>query len=83
MFVDDDYRARISDFGLPIQLCDRILSSGNISGVYRWFAPEVIYSGDDEGGEFVVKPHSDIYSFAMTALEVIFTILSGSTRQSN
>jgi hypothetical protein len=39
----------------------------------RWMAPEVMDPGPDTGadtGEYAVTPKSDVYSFAMTTLEV-------------
>ena len=40
--------------------------SAGVSSAYRWFAPEVSKAG-------TMTPSSDVFSFAMTMLEVIAT----------
>lgn len=74
MFIDDSGRARISDFGFTNQICDQVLSVPNTTAIYRWFAPELLAS-NGENGDYNelgtnVTPACDIYSFAMTAVEV-------------
>lgn len=65
ILVDDTGRARLTDFGLAAIALDHEPTE-SLKGGYavRWAAPEIL---DEEGP---VSRESDIYSFAMVAIEV-------------
>ena len=74
VLVDDSGHARLTDFGFSNQICDIVLTAPNTAAIFRWFAPELLDPSSDISGRSGIgsnaTPASDVYSFAMTALEV-------------
>ena len=83
--MDNDGNARLTDFGFLHQItarrpnaCQNEWELG-VAQLYRWFAPELLARKDwdmqhgptwDEEVTENTTPASDMYAFAMTALEV-------------
>ncbi|KAJ3125834.1 hypothetical protein HK100_010559 [Physocladia obscura] len=64
VLVDDDGKAIVADFGLWDYRLEAAADGVARNGWRRWNAPEVL-----RGGKF--RPHSDVYSFAMTMYEIL------------
>ncbi|KAJ3062324.1 hypothetical protein HDU99_005254, partial [Rhizoclosmatium hyalinum] len=64
VLVDDAGKAVVADFGLWEYRRDVGIDGLARNGWRRWTAPEVLRGGN-------LKPHSDVYSFAMTMYEIL------------
>ncbi|KAJ3109467.1 hypothetical protein HK100_003295 [Physocladia obscura] len=64
VLVDDGGKAVVADFGLWDYRVEAAANGVFRNGWRRWNAPEVL-----RGGKF--RPHSDVYSFAMTMYEIL------------
>jgi len=73
VLVDEDGRPRICDYGLAFIIEPSEFTSIKTAGACRWTAPEIMSppedSTNDDSGALFTK-ESDIYAFAMTALEI-------------
>ncbi|KAF8634522.1 hypothetical protein AX17_004195 [Amanita inopinata Kibby_2008] len=71
IFVHDGPRAVISDYELVMIINAQEFTSYKPAGAARWIAPELTTSADDEdygGPKYSLQ--SDVFAFAMTAIEV-------------
>ena len=67
--------ALLSDFGVSRILQTSGFTTSNIAGTCRWMPVELLVQDDDDGDvdqdiQLPVTPETDIWSFAMTILEV-------------
>ncbi|EMD37558.1 hypothetical protein CERSUDRAFT_94559 [Gelatoporia subvermispora B] len=70
VLVDEDGIARIADFGLSsFTYEDKIETDTELTGSTRWMAPE-LFDPDEFHGKTVRTTYSDVYAFAMTAIEI-------------
>jgi len=72
VLINDDGIAVIADFGLSRILTERGFTTDNVGGSVRWMAPELLVppkfaDGTEELGVTFV---SDVWAFAMTAVEI-------------
>ncbi|PFH50547.1 hypothetical protein AMATHDRAFT_60805 [Amanita thiersii Skay4041] len=69
IFISDEGKPLLADFGLSKIVAEingvPLTQSRGISSSYRWMAPELCT------GEAIMSTSSDIYSFAMTVLELM------------
>lgn len=72
VLVNDERRACISDFGLSRILEVTGFTTKSVGGTCRWMAQELIAPSDDDDDEIIpqVTTESDVWAFAMTAIEV-------------
>lgn len=69
ILIDDNEKALLCDFGLGSINGVMNFTSANVCGTCRWTAPEIMTPPEDM--PFVPStPASDVYSFAMTMIEV-------------
>ncbi|TFK51372.1 kinase-like protein, partial [Heliocybe sulcata] len=68
ILMDSQGVPRLSDAGLCLVLSEADFTRISVGGVSRWTAPEVLL---DEGSEIPFTKQSDMYSFAMTMLEIL------------
>ena len=79
MLIDADGFPRICDYGLAFIIEPSEFTSIKTAGACRWTAPEILdppedgISTDDSLALFTKE--SDVYAFAMTALEVIILFM--------
>ena len=66
--IDDYGRALLSDIGHELVVADANLNNAETHSSCRWTAPEVLLSPNLSSE--IYTTNADIYSFAMTALEV-------------
>lgn len=69
ILMGSDGVARISDYGLEIDLCD-MASSESVLDDVRWMAPEVLGTKNKRVPPGDRGKSADIYSFAMVMFEV-------------
>jgi serine/threonine protein kinase len=75
IFIDETWGVQIADFGLAI-ISDATSNTQTVNGrgTIRWMAPELHFPSAFELQFFTPTYASDVYAFACTCLEVIFTL---------
>ena len=70
ILIRDDGTACLADYDLFQIIGDAQLTSTNIAGAARWTAPEIFNSDEAKLVNLPYTAKSDVYSFAMTIIEV-------------
>ena len=75
--------ACLGDFGLSsiASFSCTETSAHGARGTVRWMAPELILPVDEKSSRRSTK-ESDVYAFAMVAIEVLYTLIPNSARDS-
>ena len=75
IMIDEEGNARLTDFGISRMLDARGTTTKTIGGTVRWMARELVLPDDDDDTAAVpVTYESDVWSFGMTVLEVLFSL---------
>lgn len=78
MLIDGRGQAVLSDYGLAFIIESSDFTSVKTAGTCRWTAPEIMSPPEDDSHTetpFLFTLSSDIFSFAMTSIEVYLVLI--------
>jgi serine/threonine protein kinase len=70
IFIDDNWRVRLADYGLSVNSDMTVIFSSTGRGSPRWMAPELLSPESPERPGFQRTKATDVYAFACTSWEV-------------